>query len=327
MVLVTGATGFIGAELTRRLVAQGEQVRILRRASSRLDLLGDADRYVDQVVGDVTDPDSLRDAMRGIRHVYHTAAYVGMGGRSERDVLFRVNVAGTAHVVDAALAEGVERLVHTSSIAAMGRPDEETSGMIDEAAPWVESRAITEYGRSKVQSEREVYRAIAEGLDAVLVNPSLVFGVGRPGENTREMVDRVRRRRMPAFPAGGTNVVDVEDVADGHLRAMLHGRTGERYFLGSENLSWQEIFGTIAGAFGVEPPRRKVPPVVLLAAGAVAEAWSALTRTRPRLTSATARGTSRFYRFSNRKAVEELGCKFRPFEETAARMAREIGAR
>ncbi len=322
--LVTGATGFVGSELTRQLLAQGVSVRILRRAASRLDLLGEAAQHVEHVLGEVTDPPSLREAMRDVAQVYHAAAYIGFGGRHDRRRLHRVNVEGTACVVNAALETGVERLVHTSSIAAFGRPDQ-PGRSIDETAEWHPSRMNTAYAVSKHEAELEVYRGIAEGLDAVIVNPALVFGVSRPSENTRLIAERIRDGKIPAAPSGGTNVVDVEDVAAGHRRAMRYGKTGERYLLGSENLSWKTIFGTLAEAFGVEPPRRVMSLGVATTLGALAEAMAFVSRRSPSFTRKLARNTARVYTYDNRKALEELGCSFRPFADTAQRIAQAIG--
>lgn len=319
-VLVTGATGFLGSTLTRRLVDDGAPVRILRRAGSRLDLLGTAADRVEHAVGDVTAPETLTAAFEGVTHVYHAAAYIGFGRRKTRERLWRINVEGTAHVVNAALRAGVERLVHTSSMAAFGRPGR-TEVVIDETTPWQPSRANSAYARSKYAAEMEVQRGVAEGLDAVLVNPALLFGIGRPGENTRRIVESVRSGAVPAIPAGGTNVVDVLDVAEGHVRAMARGRPGARYFLGSENLSWRVIFETLADAFGVPPPRRPLPPAAATAFATVAEAVAFLTRSEPRFTREMARQTARFYRYDHRRAVEELGCTFRPFAATARRIA------
>ncbi|MEP0546585.1 MAG: SDR family oxidoreductase [Rhodothermales bacterium] len=320
MILVTGATGFLGSVLVRQLLAEDEPVRILRRASSALDLLGDAADHVEHAVGDVTDAASVREAMRGVASVYHTAAFVGFGGASDADKLHAVNVAGTAHVVDAALAEGIGRLVLTSSQAAFGRAEKPT-GVIDETAVWVPSKTNTAYARSKHQAELEVHRGVAEGLDAVIVNPSMIFGPGRAGENTMEIVDKVRRGRMPAAPAGGTNVVDVEDVAAGHRAAMARGETGERYFLGSENLRWKTILDTLAEAFGVRGPRVVLPPPLALLAGTLSEAVAAVTRTRPTLTRETARISAHPFHYDNAKAREALGVTFRPFRATAERIA------
>lgn len=324
--LVTGATGFLGSELTRQLVAAGADVRILRRDTSRLDLLGDTADEVEHAVGDVTDVGSLHAAMADVRQVYHAAAFVSLGGRRDRERLHRINVEGTANVVNAALAAGVERLAHTSSMAAFGRP-EDAHRTIDETSEWRTSRVNTAYARSKYLAELEVFRGIAEGLDAVLVNPALIFGAGRPGENTLRIAEQVRDGKLPAVPTGGTNVVDVRDVAAGHRLAMERGRTGERYFLGSENLTWRAIIDALADAFDVPPPRRTLPPALAFTAGALAEALAFVTGGRPSLTREATRTASRFYRYDNRKAVEELGCSFRPFEETAQHIAQALGER
>src|SRR5690606_25766134 len=215
---------------------------------------------------------------------------------------------------------GVERLVHVSSVAALGRTLH-PRGVLDETAEWTDSRANTAYAVSKHEAEREVHRAIAEGLDAVLVNPSLLFGPGRPGENTMEIAEKLCRGTIPAYPAGGNGVVDVADAAEGAIRAMARGRTGERYILSGHNLRWTEILDALAEALGVAPPRFTLPPGPAMAFAVASEMLSALTRTRPLITRETARTASAVHRYSNRKAVEELGCTFRPFRETAARVA------
>lgn len=319
MILVTGATGFVGSVLVRRLLAEGEAVRILRRPSSPLDLLGGAARRVEHALGDVTEADAVYAAMEGVGQVYHVAAVVAFG-RGARERLRDVNVRGTAHVVDAALEAGVERLVHTSSIAALGRP-ERPGGLIDEDAVWTASRSNTAYAVSKHDAEREVNRGIAEGLDAVIVNPALIFGPGRPGENTMQLAERVAAQRVPLAPPGGTAVVDVEDVAAGLRAAMGRGETGERYVLAAENLSWTEVLTTLAGAIGVAPPRGTVSPALLRLGGVLAEAGAFVTRAEPALTCETARTATETHRYNNSKAVDRLGVSFRPFAETAARIA------
>ena len=321
-VLVTGATGFIGSVLTRQLVADGEDVRIFRRESSSLDLLGEAAEAVEHAVGDLTYARSLYEAMDGVDRVYHVAAKVSFD-RRERETLRRVNAEGTAHVVDAALEAGVDRLVHTSSIAALGRPAA-AAAPIDETTEWRDAPARSAYARSKRRAELDVHRGVAEGLDAVIANPSLVFGVGGPGTNTRRIVEAVRSGWLPAVPPGGTNVVDVNDVATGLRKAMQQGETGRRYLLGGENLSWRVITETIADAFGVEPPSYTAPSVLLTTAAFLSEAVATLTRTRPVLPRATARSAARTDRYDNTRARTELGCTFRPFADTAQRIARAL---
>jgi dihydroflavonol-4-reductase len=322
-VLVTGATGFIGSVLTRQLVDAGADVRIFRRDTSSLDLLGTYAERVEHAVGDVTHARSLYDAMRDVDRVYHVAAKVSFSP-GEKEALRRINADGTANVVNAALQAGVDRLVHTSSMAAFGRPAE-PSGRIDETTEWQGAPHRSAYARSKRRAELEVHRGIAEGLDAVMVNPSLVFGVGGPDTNTRRIVDAVRSGWLLVVPPGGTNVVDVRDVAAGLRAAMAKGETGRRYFLGSENLSWKAFTHTLAEAFGVEPPRYTMPRSLLTVGGVVAEGFATLTRTHPFLTRSTARTASRTYRYDNSRARRELGCTFRPFEDTAQHIANALG--
>lgn len=324
LVLVTGATGLVGSEVTRQLVAGGARVRILRRESSKLDLLGAVSDRVEHAIGDVTDPESLPEAFAGVTHVYHVAAAID-SGRAERAMLSRINVQGTAHVVDAALRAGVTRLVHTSSMAAFGRPESPDVVVLDESTAWTPSKYNSVYAASKYQAELEVQRGIAEGLDAVLVNPSLIFGPSRPDENTAQIVLRVRDGKLPGIPPGGTNVVDVRDVARGHLLAMERGQTGRRYFLGSENLSWKEIFETLADALGVEPPRRMLNARLAYAAGAASEAVARVFGATPLITRERARQASTRFWYSNERAVNELGLTFRPFRETAQLLAETFG--
>ena len=322
-ILVTGATGFLGSVLTRILVERGESVRVYRRETSSLDLLGGIERAVEHSVGDVLDPIALMDALSGVDQVYHAAAWVTFEGRTERTRLMRTNVDGTGTVVNAALRAGVDRFVHVSSMAAFGRP-ELPDGIIDESCEWQRSKINTTYAHSKYLSELEVRRGVAEGLDAVIVNPALMFGIGRPGSNTRRIVDRIRTGRLPAIPAGGTNVVDVVDVADGAIRAMAKGKTGERYFLGSQNLGWAEILDELASALGAQLPRLNLSPRPALALAYATEALAFVTRSKPLITRETARSASRTYRYSNRKARDELGWDPRPFEDTARRISEAL---
>jgi len=322
MVLVTGATGFLGSVLVRQLVEAGEAVRILRRSTSNLDLLGAIADKVDHAEGDITQPASVQAALDGIEQVYHVAAFVGFGGSRDAEVMHRVNVKGTAAVLDASREAGVQRVVHTSSMAAFGRPENEPD-VIDETAEWRPSRLNTAYAVSKHEGELEAYRAIAEGLDVVIVNPALIFGPGRTNENTMEIVARVQRG-MRFAPDGGTNVVDVEDVAAGMRAAMERGKTGERYFLGSENLRWMDILGTLATTLGRPKPWRTVPEGPAVVAGTLAEIAARATGRTPTLSRESARVASRFYQYSNRKARQELGCTFRPFSNTAERIAKHV---
>lgn len=323
-VLVTGATGFIGSELTRQLVEGGADVRIFRRESSSLERLGDVAEDVEHAVGDLMQARSVYEAMQGIDRVYHVAAKVSLAA-GDAESLRRVNAEGTGNVVNAAVEAGVDRLVHTSSMAALGRPAE-PDGMIDETTPWQDAPHRSAYARSKYRAELEVHRGIAEGLDAVMVNPSLVFGPNSTAGNSRRIVEAIRSGWLPVVPPGGNNVVDVRDVATGHRAAMARGETGRRYFLGSENLSWSTIAETLADAFGVDPPPRTIPPFLLTTVAAASEGIGTLTGTRPFLSRSAARTAARTYRYDNSRARRELDLNFRPFRDTARHIANELGS-
>ncbi len=321
--LVTGATGFLGATLARRLVHEGVQVRAVRREHSQLDLVAGVADQLEWVTADVSDRESLDEALRDVSRVYHCAASIGFDGSTTRRKLLNINVGGTANMINAALDAGVERFVQTSSIAALGR-NPGSQDCLDETAEWRESSMESDYGESKYRSELEVQRGIAEGLNAVIVNPSLIMGIGRSGENTMLLVEKVRKRGIPFVPVGGTNVVDILDVVDGHIRAMEKGRTGERYLLTGENLSWANIISTLATALDVKPPKRSASPALMMGMSVFFELGARLTRTRPLITRETARMSSTTVCYSNEKAIRELGCSFRPFSETAFRIANEL---
>ena len=326
-VLVTGATGLVGAAVVRHLLAGGVAVRVLRRETSRLDLLGDV--AVEHAIGDVTEPESVREAVRGVAAVFHVAGVVSMAPSARRRV-FDVNARGAAHVVDACLDEGVEALVHTSSIAALGRPASGPDGrsvVLDETAVWTPSPANTAYAESKRAGEREALRGAAEGLRAVVLNPALVFGPGRAGEGTGAIVERLRTGRIPAAPPGTTAVVDVADVAAAHVAAWRRGTPGERYILAAESLQWTEILATLAAAFGFPAPARVAPAWAMWLAGAAAEAVDALGGPEAALSRDAARASGGRVGYSAAKAARELGVTFRPFAETAARLAARLAAR
>lgn len=321
-VLVTGGTGFVGSVLTRQLVAEGADVRIFRRDTSSLDLLGEAADAVEHAVGDVTHARSVHDAMTDVDRVYHVAAKVSFDPR-EQEALRRVNADGTANVINAALEAGIDRLVHTSSIAALGRPPVPNAA-IDETTAWEGGAHRSAYARSKRRAELEVHRGIAEGLNAVIVNPSLIFGVEGGETSTRRIVNLVRSGWLLGVPTGGTNVVDVKDVAAGHRAAMNAGESGRRYILGGDNRSWKSIATTLATAFGVDPPRYTVPSALLKGSATLSEALATLTRTRPFLPRSFAQTASRTYRYDNTRAREELDCTFRSFEDTTDRIAQAL---
>jgi dihydroflavonol-4-reductase len=253
-VLVTGASGFIGGNLCRALVHAGHRVRAFHRASSVLTLLDGLD--VEHVVGDLTQPESVARAMQGIEVVFHAAAWMGS---SDPGKLYAVTVEGTRTVLRCAREAGVRRVVHTSSVAALGVPEYRSPFPINENHTWNYHPERYPYGYAKYLAELEVQRAVAQGLDVVIVNPALVYGSGDVYRQSRSLLKQVADRRIPFSVEGGLNVVHLEDVIEGHLAALERGRTGERYILGGENLSLHAMLSLAAAVVGAPPPAWMLP--------------------------------------------------------------------
>lgn len=308
----------LGSAIVRQLLEHGHSVRVLKRATSRTDVLGEAAAETELVDGDIMVYDDVRKAVEGMSVVFHAAAVVGFSNSSSDDP-YEPNYTGTANLIDASLEAGVDRFVHTSSIAAIGR-DRTTDTWVDESRKWTPSPMNSRYAVSKHKAEMEVYRGIAEGLDAVMVNPSLIFGECRTGDNTSAIIQRVQKGKVPGIPVGGTNVVDVLDVANGHLLALERGKTGERYILGGENLLWRDILETIASESGVQLTNRTLTPRLMLAAAYAAKGLSRILRREAVLTPETARISSRYFRYDISKAATELGYSHRPFRATINRL-------
>jgi len=259
-VLVTGSTGFIGAQLCHALVERGDEVCAFHRPTSNMTLLEGLP--VEHVLGDLTRAETLQSACRGVDAVFHTAAL--LGGRVQPGRMYTIIVEGTRAVVQAALQAGVGRFVYTSSVAALGVPESIPSAdipfpLLDEAHTWNFRPNDWPYGYAKYLAELEIQKGVAHGLDAVIVNPGYVIGAGDIYRQVSSIIVQVARRRVPVLTEGGLNVVHVADVVAGHLAALELGQRGERYILGGQNLSHQTLVQKIAEAAGVHPPVTVLP--------------------------------------------------------------------
>lgn len=264
MILVTGGTGLIGSHLLYDLVKAGQQVRALRRASSNIaqvqhvfsyyaDDPSELTKRIEWVEGDVLDVSSLTKAMVGIEVVYHCAATVSFRPK-DHEWLMKVNVEGTANVVNAALEAGVKTLCHVSSVAAIGR--EGSNKPITEKAEWLVNRHTTAYGRSKRAAELEVWRGQAEGLDVVIVNPTLVMGPGVWGQSSTQIVKKVADG-LSFYTTGSNGFIDVRDVSAIMLKLVENGPKNERFILAGENLLLRDAVDQIADELGKTRPRFK----------------------------------------------------------------------
>jgi dihydroflavonol-4-reductase len=272
--LITGASGFVGWHVARELLKRGHRVRALARDLARLRELDG----VEPVRGDLRDAESLERAVEGCGVVFHVAAEYRLWTR-EPEEMFRSNVDGTRNLLEAARRAGVERLVYTSTVGCIGVP---ANGLGDEQTPVSLQDMVGPYKRSKFLAEQAALEFAGGGFPVVIVNPTGPVGDHdfKPTPTGKIVVDFVRGA-MPGFIETGLNLVDVRDVAEGHLAACERGRPGERYILGSENLTLQQIFGTLAETVGKPAPRLRVPYAVAYAAGAVSTAWANVTGKEP----------------------------------------------
>ena len=317
-VLVTGATGFIGNHVARRLCSEGFSVRALVRPTSPVAALEGLP--LETVIGDLTDPRSLRQAVTECAAVFHVAADYRLWARHP-DELYRSNVNGTEALLQAAGEIGVERFVYTSTVGTLqfsrnGRVAQET-----DAAQL--SQLAGHYKRSKFLAEQVALRYAREGLPVVVVNPSAPVGEGdRKPTETGKMILDFLNGRMPAYIDTGLNLVDVRDVAEGHLAAMQRGRPGERYILGGRNMSFREILETLGRLTGLPAPRWRMPYSVALCAGAV-DTWFAGIRNRPPRVPLEAVRMARYKMYvSSDKAQRELGYRPGPVEPALERAVR-----
>jgi dihydroflavonol-4-reductase len=312
VVLVTGGSGFLGSAVVRAVLRRGCRVRALVRETSPLGNL--AGLECETVRGDLTDEASLGLALRGVRFLFHVAADYRLWVRDPA-VMLRANVGGTRNLMGQALAAGVERIVYTSSVAVLKVAG--ATAPVDETASLAPEEAIGPYKLSKTLAEQVVQEMVRqEGLPAVIVNPTTPIGPRdiRPTPTGRMLVDAARGK-IPAFVDTGLNFAHVDDIAEGHILAFERGRIGERYILGGQNLSLQELLAAVAGLGGRRPPRIKLPrgPLFPLAFGA--EMLALLTGKEPLLTRDALRMSRYRMFFTSAKAEQELGYRSRPYME------------
>jgi dihydroflavonol-4-reductase len=307
MTLVTGATGFLGSHVARALVERGDDVRVTVRRTSSAEALEGLD--VHRVVADVTDRRQVRRALDGVDRVFHVAGSTSL--RLSEDDLFRVNVRGTQVVLEACLRAGVERVVYTSSVAALGpAPRGKT---VDETQVFRAGGLDIPYVTSKHAAEAEALRVAARGLPVVIVSPAHVLGRGDHRRSSTDVVRRFLLGRIPAYVEGAINVVDVRDVAHGHVLADEAGRPGERYILGNRNYTWDRLFAELARLSGVAPPPMRLPADVALR---LVQAAGYVPRAQLPFTAAEVRAAAQWWTYRSTKARRELGWTTGAHEDT-----------
>ena len=309
MILVTGGSGLVGSELISQLLAQDSKVKAIYNSTP----LTISHQNLIKINCDIMDTAALEEEMQGITRIYHCAGIVSFNKKNKNNLL-KVNIEGTANVVNAALDAGVKKIIHVSSVSALGRIRENET--ITEEMNWTEETSNSLYGKSKYLGELEVWRGIGEGLEAVIVNPSIILGGNDWSKGSSEIFKSVYNE-FPWYTEGITGVVDVRDVARAMILLMNSEINRERFILNAENLSYKKIFTCIANCFGKEIPQKKVTPFI----AAMVWRWEAMksmfTGKDALVTKETARTALAKVYFDNTKFLKALpGFKFTPINET-----------
>ena len=322
MYVITGATGLVGSHLLLDLCRQGHRVRALKRSASSRDslnrLFGQEAHLldlIDWIDADVLDVHSLMDALKGASHVYHCAAFVSFVPAEVRQML-RVNIDGTANVVNACLESGIEKLCHVSSVAAINRINEEET--IHEDMPWKVSKENSSYAIAKYGSEREVWRGVAEGLPAVVVNPSLIIGPGDWHRSSDAIFSKIWNG-LRYYTEGITGWVDVRDVVRSMTHLMDSGITSQRYIVSAENLPFKTVFDWAAECLNKPRPSVYAGKAMRNVAWRTEAIRCKISNQRPLITRETALAAGKKVRFSNSKLKSTIGIEFIPIRDAVER--------
>ncbi len=318
MILLTGASGFLGQHLIRRLSAGGAVVRALYHHTPPAAHLA-ALPGVHWVQCDLLDVFAVEEVFDGVEEVYHCAAIVSFDP-SKKEELIHLNVEGTANVVDAALEAGVRKMIAISSVAALGRAAQEGS-LITENADWEESSRNSAYGISKYYAEMEVWRGIGEGLDAVVLNPGIILGEGDWSKGSAKLM-KVVDDEFSYYTAGVNAWVDVQDVVSAAIALMQSAITAERYILSAGNFAYFDIFSKMAASLSKKPPRIRASPFVTNLVARWSLFKSRIGKTEPTITPETARTAQAQCFYDNSKLLSALPAfRYTPIEDTVQRMA------
>ncbi|MBN8701804.1 MAG: NAD-dependent epimerase/dehydratase family protein [Bacteroidetes bacterium] len=317
MILVTGGTGLVGAHLLLKLAQQGEKVKALVRTKDRIKEVEKifsfyTENYqklidtIQWVEGDITDSSIVFELTKECEYVYHCAAYVSFNPK-HKDKLYKTNINGTQNIVNGCLEHKIKKLIHVSSVAALGNPTQNNE--VDEHCIWKSNKNNSHYAISKFVSEMEVWRGIEEGLNAVIVNPSYIIGPG-DWKKSSAVIFAKAYKGIPAYTLGTTGYVDVRDVADCMVKLMNSPITAERFIVNSENISFKDFFTQCATSVGAKPPSIKLNKALLAIAWRLDALRLLFTRGIPYVTRQTATVALSEKKFSNKKISTVIGHKF-----------------
>jgi dihydroflavonol-4-reductase len=312
MIAITGANGLLGNYITRLMVDEEQPVCALVRRGSNLELLKPIKEKLEFREADVVDLPSLLTALNGVQTVVHVAGMVSFNPRY-RDKLFKVNVEGTRNVVNACLKLGVRKLVHISSVAALGRT--KNSPEVNEESKWVVSQFNTHYAASKYEAELEVFRGMEEGLQVSFVNPSVILAPVRSGQSSAQLFTYVDRE-LGFYGDGNVNYVDVRDVAWITKKLIREDWNGEKFIASGGVISLKELLHQIAHRLGRKKPGIRIPASLAMVAAWVDEQRSGWMRTEPLLTRQSVKILQENFNFHNTKAIQKLGIQFKTLDDT-----------
>ncbi len=320
-ILVTGGTGFIGSYLLRKLLQEGyTHIRGTKRSSSKMDGVSDIQDKIEWVDADILDVLALEDALEGISQVYHCAAIVSYDSR-DRQTIRKINVKGTENVVNAALSAKIDKLVYVSSIAAIGRSEKHNH--VTENQKWFRNKQNTAYAVSKHKAEMEVWRGIAEGLNAVIINPSVVLGSGIWQTGSTRMFYEVWKG-LKFFPQGATGFVDVRDVVTLMVKMMESNITGERFIANGANWSYKKLFAEMARTFQKPAPHIAFSPRIRWVAWRLEWLRSRLLSTQPMLTKETSAISLKAFTYGNEKSKTTFQFQYRPLSQTIQETSEQL---
>jgi nucleoside-diphosphate-sugar epimerase len=324
MIFVTGSAGLVGSALIKQLLQQNQHpVKALYRSGLPVTLTEEEKNKVEWIQGDVLDTSLLYEVLKDCKQVYHSAAIVSYHP-ARREQMYRINIEGTANMVNAALENSVEKFVHVSSVAALGRIRK--GEQVTEETKWAEETNNSHYGKTKYLSELEVWRAIGEGLNAVIVNPSVILGESK-WETGSVAIFKNIWNGFPWYTTGGTGFVDVNDVASAMIQLMNSAISAERFLLSNEHLTFQQLFTKIAGVFGKNPPHRYAKTWMGEIVWRIEAIKSLFSKNEPLLTKETTGTAHATTYFSNEKLLKALpGFRFTPVDETIERTCRWLKA-
>ena len=316
IIFITGTTGLVGSHLIKELVKQNQKIKALYR--TEIPLQHD---NIEWIQGDIFDTVLLEETLNNVDQVYHCAAKVSFNPKDKKN-LFKTNIEGTANIVNACLNSGVKKLLHVSSVSAMGRIRENV--IITEEMQWSEETSNSIYGESKYLAEMEVWRGITEGLNAIIVNPTIILGAGNWNKGSSEIFKTVYKE-FPYYSEGITGFVDVLDVVTAMIALMNSDISAERFIINADNISYKALFDMIAAAFNKKPPHKKVTPFMAASIWRLEAIRSLFTGKAPFITKETARTALAKVRFDNSKLLKALSSfNYIPLKISVERICNEL---